>query len=272
MANIAPFKNLNFQASDSPAAIDLKTTLGDISSRITALANIGPGSLSVAASFDDGTTFETSFTVAPETIVVGLLDNVDRIEITHTGIDSGYSVFTEASVTMFSVVSFPNSKLYTVANYFSEFLLNGGSEDMAVDGSVTPVEFSYTVPTDTRVKLSQAFMTMEDGPLAFRPGDFGAISGVLTNGVEVSITPFGGVKTVMETWVTNREIRNTIFDFDTEFRTDGQYVGRWTMTSDFAGGELFLNDGDKFSVIIQDDLTPLDFMSFRLKGTLLDIS
>ena len=155
-------------------------------------------------------------------------------------------------------------------NYVSEYLTNGGSEDMAVNGG-TPVEFSYTVPADTIVYVTRSFVAIEDGSVAFNPAHFAALGAALGNGVEVSITPNGGSKVVLELWKTNRQVRDTMFDFDQEFKSDGAYIGRWTFgkdlgnfTNDKPGIEL--NAGDKFSVIVQDDLTDLDWMSFKIKG------
>lgn len=273
MTNQMVYLNANFKFADSPATINLRNDLGVESERSVLLVNSGPGVLLVSVSYDDGVTFETPAAVSPRISVTGsVIDNADQIIIEHSGVDSNYAVLAVAASMSPIIMSFPDPKLYSQDNYLSVFLLDGVVKDMAVDGSITPVEYNFTVPTDRRVKLSRAFITIEDGPLAFRPGDFGAISGPLANGVEVSVTPSGGSKTVLELWQTNREIRNTYFDFDASFRTDGQYVGRWTITEDFDGGELFLNDSDKFSVLIQDDLGPLDFMSYRLKGVILDIS
>lgn len=136
---------------------------------------------------------------------------------------------------------------------------------MSVNGG-TPVEFSYTVPASTTVKLTRSLITMEDGNTAFVPDNFGQLAGALANGVEVSITPSGGSKVVLETWTTNREVRNTMFDFDQQFRSNGAYVGRWTFAKDLQNGGFTLAAGDKFSIIIQDDLSTLDYLSFRLKG------
>ena len=155
-------------------------------------------------------------------------------------------------------------------NYLSEFLLNAGTKDMAVDGT-TPVEYSYTVPTGKVLKVARCFITMEDGAASFSPGNFGAIAGDLTNGVEVSVTSSGASKVVLELWHNNREVRNTMFDFDTQFKVAGAYIGRWTFSKDLANGGLILTAGDKISIIIQDNLSLLDHLSFRIKGTIRSV-
>ena len=109
--------------------------------------------------------------------------------------------------------------------YLSEYLLDTGVMNMAVNG-LTPVIYRYTVPADTRVFLKRGLLTMEDGAAAFAPGNFGALAGALANGIEISITPSGGSKVILETWTTNRQIRDTFYDFDQTFRTDGIYTGK----------------------------------------------
>ncbi len=149
-------------------------------------------------------------------------------------------------------------------DYLSEHLLNGGSNNMAVDGT-TPATFTYTIPADTRVALNRGFLAMEDGAVSFLPGNFGAVA-ALTNGVEINITPLGGSPVVLETWKTNREVRDTMFDFDEQWRTAGTYIGRWSFTKDLNNNGIVLTPGDTFNIKIQDNLSSLDYFSFRLKG------
>ncbi len=162
------------------------------------------------------------------------------------------------------------NRTFNQDNYLSEFLLSGASEDMAVDGSISAVEFSFMVPAARKVKLSRGFITIEDGNTEFTPSNFGQLT-ALSNGVEISITPSGGAKVILETWITNREMRNTMFDFDNEFKQAGAYIGRWSFGKDLGNSGYSLAAGDKFSFLIQDLLTGLDFMSFRLKGNIEDI-
>ncbi len=177
MADQIPYKNKNFKASDSPTIIDLETDFGDLSEKSVSFSNSGPGSLAVSVSYDSGSTFVLPFDFLPGLILSGSsLSSVDQIKIEHTGIDSGYNILVEASSRSIDIVSIPNPEIYNQDNQLSEMLLNGGSEDMAVDGSVTPVEFSFTVPADRRIRISRVFITIEDGNQEFDPQDFGAIN------------------------------------------------------------------------------------------------
>ena len=150
-------------------------------------------------------------------------------------------------------------------NYLSEYLLEGANIDMAVDGT-TPKVYRYTVPANTRVSLNRGLLSIEHGAAAFSAGNFGAIAGALANGVEISVTPSGGSKVVLETWITNRQIRDTMFDLDQTFRTDGVYTGRWTFTRDLNNNGIVLVAGDVFDITIQDNLSTMTYMSFKLKG------
>ncbi len=151
-------------------------------------------------------------------------------------------------------------------NYLSTYLAYSGLIDMAVNGSSTAVTFSYTVPVDTRVALNRGLLTIEHGGAAFAPGVFGALGASLTNGVEISITPLGGAKVILETWNTNRQIRDTMFDLDQTFKTNGVYTGRWSFTKDLNETGIVLTPGDVFDFKIQDNLLTLSYFSFKLKG------
>lgn len=149
--------------------------------------------------------------------------------------------------------------------YLSVFLRSSsGAKDMAVNGA-TPVNYGYVVPSGFKVSAIRSFITIEDGGSEFIPSNFGAIAGSLSNGILVSVTS-NGVIYILENWTNNRELRNTMFDFDTEFRVAGAYVGRWTFSKDFGGEGFTLNAGDSFNITIQDNLLALDYLSFRLKG------
>lgn len=150
-------------------------------------------------------------------------------------------------------------------NYLSAFLLETAAVNMAVDGT-TPKIYRYTVPANTRVSINRGLLVIEDGAAAFAPGAFAALGGALANGVEISITPNGGSKVTLETWTTNREVRDTMFDFDQTFKTNGVYTGRWTFTKDLNQNGLTLNPGDVFDFKIQDNLSSLDYLSFKIKG------
>ena len=273
MAEEVFFRDTNFKAGDSPVEINLLAALGVISQKSCSVVNVGPGPFLISTSVDDGATFGPPIFFPPLFQATGaFLNNVDRLKIIHFGVDTHYTVIASATQQNPLFGDFPDPEIHFANNYFAEFLKDGSTINMAVDGSVTPVEYSFTVATDTRIRLSNGLLTLEDGNQQFSPENFGAIPGALPNGIETSITPFGGVKTVLETWKINRDIQSTMFRFKNQFKQDGAYVGMWEFASDLSGGKgLYLNEGDKFSMLVQDDLSALDFKCFNLKGRILQL-
>lgn len=146
-------------------------------------------------------------------------------------------------------------------SYKSPYLLNGGSQSMAVNGSVAPVDFEYEITGLTNAKWIRSFIDLQDGAQNFDPEDFGALT-ALTNGVDIIVVK-GGIETVMENWKTNMDISMTMYNFDSPFKI-GAYIGRWTITSDI-GSPITLNPGDKVILRVNDDLSGLDAFRFRLK-------
>jgi len=269
--NNALFAGTNFQAADSPATHDVRSALGSMSIKTVTFLNSGPGVALIERSYDNGATFEPGVTVSSSIAITGgPIDFIDQLRVSHLGIDFDYIVVASASERPLLITQLVNPRDYFVSNYFSQILLDGANDDMAVDGSSTPVEYSYTVPTDMRVKLSRGRINIEAGQFFDAP-DFGGDS-ALSNGLEASITPEGGSKQVMETWLNNRQMRATMPHFDDRFKTDGQYVGEWDFYNLMNFSGQWLNDGDKFSFLVQDDLQSLEYLAFTLYGIISDLS
>ena len=160
------------------------------------------------------------------------------------------------------VTAILESSIIYAPSYLSPYLLNVASQDMAVNGSITPVDFKYTVGGFSTAKWNRAFIDLQDGAQNFDPADFGAISNGLTNGVDIVVVK-DGVEEVVENWKTNMDISMTMYNFDSPFKV-GAYVGRWTILSDI-GGPITLFPGDEIIARVQDDLLALDAFRFRLK-------
>lgn len=186
-------------------------------------------------------------------------------------LESGISVNSNSQlkVTQYDASGNETTRPFDESHYLSEYLLNAASRDMVVNGAITPVDFIYTVPVGKKVHLARSFIVLEDGASVFGAGDFGAISGALGNGVQIAITPSGGSEVVLENWTTNREIRATMFDFDTSFGANppvGSYIGRWTFGKDLANSGISLAAGDVITARVRDDLTDLSEFQFKIKG------
>lgn len=76
------------------------------------------------------------------------------------------------------------------------YLTNGSSSSMTVDGSSTPVEFTWSPPSSQTWYLQTIEMLLID-PGTMDAGDFGSISGSLSNGVLVTIRSQGTLYTIV---------------------------------------------------------------------------
>ena len=88
-------EDLDFQAGDSPAVLDIVGTLGvpTIDGRLVPKSNSGnTGDVLVELSFD-GSTYGNQFTVFHLETFSLFGFKIKKIRITHTGTDSGYRVW-----------------------------------------------------------------------------------------------------------------------------------------------------------------------------------
>ena len=146
--------------------------------------------------------------------------------------------------------------------YIDAYLLNGGSNDMAVNGGTTPVEFTYTASGDSSIGRLMVYLgaagNMSEGEFA----DFGA---ALTNGIDIVCNG-----TTLVNWKDNVDIQTTMFDFvdaGAAFGRAGKVLtGRWTFyKADDAIRGLALDDGDVFKAVVNDDLSSNDLTIFRTR-------
>jgi hypothetical protein len=146
-------------------------------------------------------------------------------------------------------------------------LLDAGAENMAVDGSITPVVFKYTVPALKVFELWRMMIYLDDS-VAFAATTFGGVAGPLANGVEIDANG-----TLLETWIDNSEIALTMHDFigyKNLAKEDRSGAGRWSFDRSF-GGPLKLDAGEVFSITVNDDLTGLDTFHAKIQGKLFDV-
>lgn len=153
-------------------------------------------------------------------------------------------------------------------NTVSVFLENGGSEQQTVDGSVTPVEFSYTVPVGKKLILSRMLIYIEDST-AFSSTVFAGLASALTNGWEMSVNG-----TVLFTAKNNWQLAIHMYDVTGNAifgKTNQTLIGRFSF-SRFVGGAngITIRAGEDIATIVNDDLTGIDLMSVMIQGVLLD--
>ena len=151
--------------------------------------------------------------------------------------------------------------------FFIEMLQDGGSDEMAVDGSSTPVDFEYTVPASQEVLLSRAAVFIQDaGP---SPTEFGGIA-ALTNGLLIQVRDGADqlVKQFGEPIQDNTDfvlLAGTDVVYELTTGVDSVSV-RWTFSRTSGGDLLQLREGETFRVRVQDDLTGLTSMRWALQG------
>jgi len=135
----------------------------------------------------------------------------------------------------------------------------GGSPDMLVDGSVTPVDFLYAPETDQSVLLSELRIVFVSRNIEFGVDNFGAIAS-LANGVQITVKA-QGVETELGSVQRNEDFfllrtSETFFDRGTN---DAIAFGL------SFGGRVGLDDAtsDWIRIRIRDDLDNANLLYFQ---------
>jgi|GEM_PF-6127775 len=150
----------------------------------------------------------------------------------------------------------------------NDYVTNGGSNDLLVDGSVTPVVFEYLADTTYDVSLQEIRFTMASNSITFGTGYFGATSGPLTNGVLVQVISDGDTITLY-----NLQRNEHFINFSSSGGWEWIVSNKDVMTSAYLiGGGVKLHAGttDKVVITVRDDIDSagLYFACF-VKGNLL---
>jgi len=148
----------------------------------------------------------------------------------------------------------------------AEFLKeSGGSSDLNVDGSVTPVTFSAAPPTGKKWFIQSVTLVLEDASINFTK--FGGIPGGLTNGIEIRVKEGGLAEATLGTFKTNGDFHV----FTTDIRIDSAATDFLTVNANIkenTGTTLEIADANSeiFKIIVNDDLTTLDRFNVLIKG------
>lgn len=131
-----------------------------------------------------------------------------------------------------------------------KYLTNNGTQDMAVDGSVTPVLFSYGPPAGQRLIIGSINVTLK-GNLDFDVEKFAYIP-ALTNGV--SILQNG---TEIINWKTIRDMTLTFTDYNYLPVAEEKSIYGRILFARIVGGidGIEIKAGNTFGLLIQDDLS-----------------
>jgi len=155
--------------------------------------------------------------------------------------------------TLYSQAGDPIAFPSTSASVKNEFAKNGGSPSLLVNGSTTPVAFTYDADLDHDIALQEIRFTLASNSITFGNDYFGATSGPLPNGLLVQATTVEGTVTV-ETIYQNEDFVN----FSSPGGFNWVVSSKDLMTSAYLiGGGLVLraNTSDKITVTVRDNIS-----------------
>lgn len=173
--------------------------------------------------------------------ISSLLDGADRRLQVEAALKDG------TSVTIDTIPANPETAV-------RDFLRNAGSRDMNVDGSGTPVVFSYPADPTYDIALTEVRIVFNCSSLPMKGEDFGADI-PLTNGVEFAVVSNGNT-TVLGTFLINEDFVALPTRGGLNLIYDGPSNDQLAASFNF-GGRVPLRAGtsDEVKITIQDDLT-----------------
>ena len=154
-----------------------------------------------------------------------------------------------------------------MAAFFS-YLKNGASPEANVNGSVTPVVFSYTAPQWCAIE--RMIVSIEDtGTVG--ADDYGAIASGLSNGIDVELVNSGTTTDILDGLPVQTNLDWAALCYDaTEPTFSGggnkAVVVRWTFAK--SGAPLRLIKDDVFRIRINDNCTGLIRHRFQIQGVI----
>lgn len=161
-------------------------------------------------------------------------------------------------------VSFPS----TSSSIKNEFVKSGGSDDLLVDGSVTPVVFEYLADSTYDISLQEIKFTLVANSLPFGSGYFGGKVGGLTTGMLVQVVTRGQT-VLLYNFLTNEGFIN----FASPGGFDWEPASKDLLYSAFlVGGGLKLEAGtsDKVIITVRDNQSSIGvYFKCFVKGNLL---
>ena len=145
-----------------------------------------------------------------------------------------------------------------------------GDANMAVDGSVTPVEFFIRPTAGFQFFSSITSIEVSDSGSPTLT-DYGSITGPLTNGIQFFVDIDGVVTDILAPIKSNRDLLNLAPTLTRQDYSGNQSLEIYTFdTGLHADSPVVLNSasGDRFGVRVQDDLSTLIAHSVVTKGNM----
>lgn len=164
---------------------------------------------------------------------------------------------------------FAKKKTFTADEFVYAFLRNGGSPEMNVDGTV-PKVFEYIVPNGKNIWLRR--LTIAAHNSGMNPDNFFGLV-ALANGLVIEVldnqdnqlkdfTNSEPIKILMHlSNLAGNDAGNTI---DRLGAADDGAAIRWTFEK--AGEPIFMREGYKFRITVNDNITGISFLRMMVQG------
>jgi hypothetical protein len=173
-----------------------------------------------------------------------------------------YRLQVEAQLAPGASVSVGSTIPDDIGRLFRQKVTNGGSDNLRVNGSVTPVEFTVNADPAKDLAIDEIRFVLTANNIKTNGGNFGPIS-LLANGLLLEVTSLGVTTTVANVKLTE--------DFFRLYSPGGVNLDR-TGASDilsaglFFGGAVILEGGtaDQIKVTVRDNLSSAQFNYFTV--------
>lgn len=153
-------------------------------------------------------------------------------------------------------------------NIKNDFVLNGTSDNLLVDGDPTPVVFTYAADPTKDISILEVKFVIVANSLTFGANNFGSSGGPLTNGVLVEVTSNGNTGTVFNL----RQNEDFVHfaspgGFDWIVSSKDMIYSLWLVGG---GLKLYAGTGDNIKVTVRDDIDSVGlYFKCFVKGNLL---
>lgn len=153
-------------------------------------------------------------------------------------------------------------------NFTNLALTNSGSSDLNIDGSGSPVSFIAEPSDNKNFILFRLILVMEGANMSWKK--YGGIS-ALTNGVLIKVTEDGVERELtIDPIKRNRDFIWYAYDISLDSAVTNVLRMRWTFARSGTVFTLKDNTSDNFKIIIQDDLTGIDYFKAIVQGYEID--
>lgn len=152
---------------------------------------------------------------------------------------------------------------------FIEYLKNGSSSDMNVDGSSTPVEFTISPPSGKIWYVRTISIVIEDDNINFTK--FGGIAGSLTNGVDFKVKQNGLAEVLLANVKRNAEFASFTDELDITSASSDILIAHLKLRQNSGTSFKLVNsNSDYIKAVVNDDLDSLTGFKILIKGYEVD--